>query len=66
MVFQNGNTHDLNDPDRSYFITKTQLDTQPQIKKLIHSFLNDMKYKIKKSDMKSDRYNLINKYYNPN
>ena len=44
MIFQNGNTYNLNDPDLSYFITYTQLDKEIQNENLILSFLNDMKY----------------------
>ena len=32
MTFQNGNTHNLNDPDLSYFIPNTQADKIPQNK----------------------------------
>ena len=60
MTFQNGgNTFYLKDPELSFLITNTQLDTQPQIKNLFHSFLNDMRYNIKKGDLESDRYNFI-------
>ena len=65
MTFQNGNTYDLNVPDLSNFITKTQLDTQPQNMNLINFFLYDMKYNIQKGDMKSDRYNFIKQVLQP-
>ena len=61
-----GNKYNLNDPDLQYFITNTQLDTQPQNVNLIYSFLNDMKYNINYGDKKSKRYyfikDLINQY----
>ena len=66
MIFQNGNTYYLNDPDLSYFITNTQIDKIPQNTNLIYSFLNDMKYNINYGDKKSKRYyfikDLINQY----
>ena len=66
MIFQNGNTYYLNDPDLSYFITNTQIDKIPQNIDLLYSFLNDMKYDINYGDKKSNRYFLIkvliNKY----
>ena len=46
MTFQNGNTYNLNDQDLQYFITKTQLDKEPQNVDLIHSFMDDLKYNI--------------------
>ena len=58
-------THDLKDPNLSYSITNTQLDTQSQNKNLIPFFLNDMSYTIKKGDMKSDRYNFIKQVLQP-
>ena len=61
-----GNKYNLKDPDLSYFITNSQLDTQPQNVNLIYSFLNDMKYNINYGDKKSKRYyfikDLINQY----
>ena len=66
MIFQNGNTYYLNDPDLSNFITNTQIDKIPQNTNLIYSFLNDMKYNINYGDKKSKRYyfikDLINQY----
>ena len=66
MIFQNGTTSNLNDPDLSYFITYTQLDKEIQNENLIHSFLNDMKYNLNYGDKKSERYyfikHLINQY----
>ena len=66
MIFQNGNTYYLNDPDLSNFITNTQIDKIPQNTNLIYSFLNDMKHNINYGDKKSKRYyfikNLINQY----
>ena len=66
MIFQNGNTYYLNDPDLSNFITNTQIDKLPQNTNLIYSFLNDMKYNINYGDKKSKRYysikDLINQY----
>ena len=49
-----GNKYNLKDPDLPYFITKAQLDTQPQNVNLVYSFLNDMKYNINYGDKKSD------------
>ena len=66
MIYQNGNTYYLNDPDLSNFITNTQIDKIPQNTNLIYSFLNDMKYNINYGDKKSKRYyfikDLINQY----
>ena len=38
MTFQNRNTYNLNDPDLSYFITKTQIDKNIQNVNLIYNF----------------------------
>ena len=64
MTFQNGNTYNLNDPDLSYFITITQIDTEIQNENLIHSFLNNMKYDINYADKKSKTYYIIKDLFN--
>ena len=58
IIFQNGKNK-LNNPNPQYFIFNTLLDTKPQKKNLTHSILIDMKYKINKGDMKSDRNNFF-------
>ena len=65
MTFQNGNSYNLNDSDLNYFITNTQFDKQFNNLDIIYSFLQDMKYNIKKGDMKSDRYNFIKDLLQP-
>ena len=66
ITFENGNTYNLNDPDRQYFMTNTQIDKEIHNENLIHSFLNDMKYNLNYGDKKSKRYyfikDLINQY----
>ena len=59
MTFQNGGFYDPNNPDLIYFITNTQFEKQFDNLDQTYSFLHDMKYNIKKGDMKSDRYNFI-------
>ena len=58
-------THNLKDPDLSYFITNTQIDKEIQNETLIHSFLNDMKYDLNYGDKKSNRYNFIKRSLQP-
>ena len=65
MIFQNGNTYNLNDPDLSYFITNTQIDKEIQNENLIHSFLKDMKYDLNYGDKKSNRINFIKRLHQP-
>ena len=68
MTFQNGDSYNLNDSDLKYFITNTQFDKQFNNLDIICSFflfLQDMKYNIKKGDMKSDRYNFIKDFLQP-
>ena len=65
MIFQNGNTYYLNDPDLSYFITNTHFDNLPQNSNIIYSFSNDMKYNINYGDKKSHRYNFIKAILQP-
>ena len=65
MIFPNGNTYYLNDPDLSYFITNTHFDNLPQNSKIIYSFLNDMKYNINYGDKKSHRYYFIKAMLQP-
>ena len=38
ITFQNGSTHNLNDPDLSYLITKTQFDREIQNVGLTYTF----------------------------
>ena len=65
LTFQNGESYDLNNPDLKYFITNTQFEKPFDNLDLIYSFLHDMKYNIKKGDMKSDRYNFIKDLLQP-
>ena len=65
MTFPNGNTYYLNDPDLSYFISKTHFDNLPQNSNIIYSFLNDMKYNIYYGDKKSHRYYLFKAMLQP-
>ena len=66
IIFENGNTYNLNDPDLQYFMTNTQIDKEIHNENPIHSFLNDMKYNLNYGDKKSKRYyfikDLINQY----
>ena len=59
IIFENGNTYNLNDPDLSYFITNTHLDKEINKLHVIDQFLNDVKYDINYGDKKSDRYHFI-------
>ena len=59
IIFENGNTYNLNDPDLSYFITNTHLDKEIHNVSIIDQFLNDVKYDINYGDKKSDRYHFI-------
>ena len=57
MTFEKGNTYNLYDPDLSNFVSKTQLDTLPQNRNLVYTFLNDMKYNINTpGDKKVNQY----------
>ena len=63
MIFENGNSYDLNDPDLQYFITNTHFDREINSLNLICSFLNDMNYNINYGDKKSTRYYFIKELY---
>ena len=63
MVFENGNSYNLNDPDLQYFITNTQFDKQINNWGSIYNFLNDMKYDLNYGDKKSIRYQFIKELY---
>ena len=47
IVFENGNTYDLRNPDLSYFITNTILQKEIHDYRTFYNFLCDMKYDIK-------------------
>ena len=59
MIFENGNSYNLNDPDLQYFITNIQFDKQINNWGSFYNFLNDMKYDLNYGDKKSNRYQLI-------
>ena len=63
MIFQNGHSYDLNDPDLQYFITKTQFDKLLNNWGPIYNFLNDIKYDLNYGDKKSIRYQFIKELY---
>ena len=63
MTFESGNSYDLSDPDRQYFITNTQFDKQINNLDTIYTFLNDMKYDLIYGDKKSIRYQFIKELY---
>ena len=63
MIFENGNSYNLNDPDLQYFITNTQFDKQINNWDSIYNFLNDMKYDLNYGDKKSIRYQFIKELY---
>ena len=47
MIFLNGYTYNISDPDLSYFITNTRIDREIQnVVRLIYSFLHNLKYDI--------------------
>ena len=63
MVFENGNSYDLSNPDLQYFITNTQFDKQINNWDSIYNFLNNMKYDLNYGDKKSIRYQFIKELY---
>ena len=63
MIFENGNSYDLSNPDLQYFITNTQFDKQINNWDSIYNFLNDMKYDLNYGDKKSIRYQFIKELY---
>ena len=63
MIFENGNSYDLSNPDLQYFITNTQFDEQINNWDSIYNFLNDMKYDLNYGDKKSIRYQFIKELY---
>ena len=63
MIFENGNSYDLSNPDPQYFITNTQFDKQINNWDSIYNFLNDMKYDLNYADKKSIRYQFIKELY---
>ena len=63
MIFENGNSYNLNDPDLQYFITNTQFDKPINNWSPIYNFLNDMKYDLNYGDKKSIRYQFIKELY---
>ena len=63
MIFENGNSYNLNDPDLQYFITNTQFDKPINNWGPIYNFLNDMKYDLNYGDKKSIRYQFIKELY---
>ena len=63
MIFENGNSYDLSNPDPQYFITNTQFDKQINNWDSIYNFLNDMKYDLNYGDKKSIRYQFIKELY---
>ena len=52
MIFQNGNTYNMNDPNLQYFITNAQFDRELQNVGLIFNFLNDMENDLNFGDKK--------------
>ena len=63
MIFENGNSYDLSNPDLQYFITNTQFDKPINNWGPIYNFLNDMKYDLNYGDKKSIRYQFIKELY---
>ena len=63
MIFENGNSNDLSNPDLQYFITNTQFDKPINNWGPIYNFLNDMKYDLNYGDKKSIRYQFIKELY---
>ena len=63
MIFENGNSYDLSNPDLQYFITNTQFDKPIINWGPIYNFLNDMKYDLNYGDKKSIRYQFIKELY---
>ena len=63
MIFENGNSYDLSDPDLQNFITNTQFDKHINNWDSIYNFLNDMKYDLNYGDKKSIRYQFIKELY---
>ena len=63
MIFENGNSYDLSNPDLQYFITNTQFDKPINSWVSIYTFLNDMKYDLDYGDKKSIRYQFIEELY---
>ena len=63
MTFQNGNTHYLNDPDLSNFITNTQHDKIKNIA-VKYNFLRDMNYDLNYGDNDQIDITLLNLCYN--
>ena len=59
MIFQYGNTYDLNNPDLSYFLTNRPIDGKMENFSFIFNFSNDMKSNLKYGQKKSKRYSLI-------
>ena len=63
IIFENGNSYDLSNPDLQYFITNTQFDKPINNWGPIYNFLNDMKYDLNYGDKKSIRYQFIKELY---
>ena len=63
MIFENGISYDLSNPDLQYFITNTQFDKPINNWGPIYNFLNDMKYDLNYGDKKSIRYQFIKELY---
>ena len=59
MIFEDGRTYNLNNPDLQYFITNTSIDREINNLETISNFLFDMKYNSSEGDKKSDRYKFI-------
>ena len=59
MIFKDGRTYNLNNPDLQYFITNTNIERAINDIDTIANFLYDMGYDATKGDKKSDRYRMI-------
>ena len=62
MIFENGNSYDLSNPDLQYFITNTQFDKPINNWGPIYNFLNDMKYDLNYGDKNQSDINLLKNY----